>query len=82
MPAPSAAMRITISDPALVPELLAFLDERLEIVAARLNETEVEVSLIGSQRIDAMRMELDLQLAIWRAIHPGVHAVIVDLDLE
>ena len=69
-------MRITISDPALVPDLLAFLDERLAIVTARLSETEVEVSLIGSQRNDAMRMELDLQLAIWRATHPGVDAVI------
>ena len=64
-------MRITIGDPALVPDLLAFLDERLEIVTARLSETEVEVSLIGSQRNDAMRLELDLQLAIWRATHPG-----------
>jgi hypothetical protein len=67
-------MRITISDPELVPDLLAFLDQQLEIVAARLGETEVEVSLIGSHRIDAMRMELDLQLALWRAKHPGVAA--------
>ncbi len=72
-------MRITISDPALVPDLLAFLNERLAIVTARLSETEVEVSLIGSQRNDAMRMELDLQLAIWRATHPGADAVIFDL---
>ncbi len=79
MPARSVAMRITISDPALVPELLAFLDERLAIVSARLSETEVEVSLIGSQRNDAMRMELDLQLALWRAEHPGVEAAIVEV---
>ncbi len=71
-------MRISISDPALVPDLLAFLNERLAIVTARLSDTEVEVSLIGSQRNDAMRMELDLQLAIWRATHPGADAVIFD----
>ena len=60
-------MRLRVSDPAFVPELLEFLQSRLDQVAERVNENEVEVSLLGSYADDAMRMELYLRVRAWEA---------------
>ena len=60
-------MRIRVSDPALVPELVEFLQLRLDFVAAQVSDSEVEVSLLGSYAEDAMRMEIYLLMRAWEA---------------
>lgn len=60
-------MRLRLSDPHLVPDLLQFLELRLEVVAERISENEVELSLIGSYNREAERMTVDLLLRAWEA---------------
>ena len=60
-------MRLRVSDPALVPELLEFLHSRLDVVAEQVTENEVDLSLLGSYAEDAMRMELYLRVRAWEA---------------
>jgi hypothetical protein len=62
-----AAMRLRVSDPALVPELLEFLQSRLDVVAEQVKANEVSVSLLGSYALDPMRMELYLRVRAWEA---------------
>jgi Mg-chelatase subunit ChlI len=60
-------MRLRLSDPHLVPDLLQFLESRLEVVVERIGENEVELSLIGSYNPEAERMTVDLLLRAWEA---------------
>jgi hypothetical protein len=60
-------MRLRVSDPALVPELLEFLHSRLDVVAEQVAANEVSVSLLGSYAVDPMRMELYLLVRAWEA---------------
>jgi hypothetical protein len=60
-------MRLRLDDPALVPELLAFLQSTPDVVAEVVTENEIEVSLLGSFAHDAMRLDLDLRLRAWEA---------------
>jgi len=60
-------MRLRVSDPALVPELLEFLHSRLDVVAEQITANEVSLSLLGSYASDAMRMELYLRVRAWEA---------------
>jgi hypothetical protein len=60
-------MRLRVSDPAFVPELLEFLQSRLDTVAERVGENEVELALLGSYAEDAMRLELYLRVRAWEA---------------
>lgn len=60
-------MRLRLSDPHLVPDLLQFLELRLEVVAERISENEVELRLIGSYNREAERMTVDLLLRAWEA---------------
>jgi hypothetical protein len=62
-----AAMRLRLSDPHLVPDLLQFLELRLEMVVERIGENEVELSLIGSYNREAERMTVDLLVRAWEA---------------
>jgi hypothetical protein len=73
-------MRIRVSDPSLVPELLDFLHTGTDVVAEAVSPDEVEVSLIGSYGLDAMRMELYLRLRAWEAARRsrGATAELVD----
>jgi hypothetical protein len=60
-------MRLRVSDPALIPELLEFLQSRLDVVAEQVKPNEVSVSLLGSYASDPMRMELYLRVRAWEA---------------
>ncbi len=60
-------MRLRLSDPHLVPELLQFLESRLEMVFKRVSENEVELSLLGSYNREAERTTVDLVLRAWEA---------------
>ena len=60
-------MRLRLSDPHLAPELLQFLESRLEMVFKQVSENEVELSLLGSYNREAERMTVDLVLRAWEA---------------
>ena len=64
-------MRIRLSDPALVDELLEYLS-RHEAVAERSDSDVIAVSLPRIERSDAAKLELDLYLRVFEATHPGV----------
>ena len=60
-------MRIRLSDPAHLDDLIETLASEPDAVIGRVGENEVEVSLLGSYADDAMRMELYLRLRAWEA---------------
>jgi hypothetical protein len=60
-------MRLRVSDPALVPELIEFLESRADMVTKRSGESEVEISLLGSYGRESGRMMLDLLVRAWEA---------------
>jgi hypothetical protein len=68
-------VRVYVSDPRLVDDLLDFIDERLDTVRERVSINEVEISPLGSYSENAAALALDLQLRAWEAGHPGVRAV-------
>ena len=65
-------MRIRLSDPGLVDDLLAFLREK-QCVAEQVRADTLDVRLPEAKHPDAASLELDLYLRVWEAIHPGVH---------
>jgi hypothetical protein len=60
-------MRLCVSNPALIPDLLEFLRSRLDVVAEEVSDDEVDVSLLGSYNADAMNIELYLRVRAWEA---------------
>ena len=60
-------MRLRLSDPSLIPDLLEFLRARPDVIVDVVDDDEVEVSLVGSYALDAMRMELYLRIRAWEA---------------
>jgi hypothetical protein len=73
-----AAMQIHVSDHTLVPSLLAFLRERVHVIADQIGPHEVEVSMLGSMNAAKRRLELDLMLEVWRAAHEHAETRILD----
>ena len=73
-------MRLRVSNPALIPDLLEFLRSRVDVVAEGVSDDEVEVSLVGSYNSDAMHMELYLRIRAWEAGRrsTGVEVELVD----
>jgi hypothetical protein len=71
-------MQIHVSDHTLVPNLLAFLRERVHVIADQTGPNEVEVSLLGSMNTAKRRIELDLMLQLWRTTHEDVETRILD----
>ncbi len=65
-------MIIHLSDPRLVPDLLESLARYPDVIAERVGEDEILVSLLGSQRAPWNRMELTLRLRAWQAAHENV----------
>lgn len=56
-----------ISDPSLLPDLLASLARQISVVAEAISDDEIEISVLGSYRPDAMRIEASLRLRAWEA---------------
>jgi hypothetical protein len=71
-------MRISVSDPQLVPSLLDFLRARVHVTAAQVGPAEIEISQLGSMNAEARRLELDLLLQLWRASHQHARTAILD----
>jgi hypothetical protein len=63
-------MRIRVSDPALVDDLLAYLHAK-QCAAEQMSADALDVSLPETDRLDAAALELDLYLRVWEATHPG-----------
>lgn len=72
-------MRVRISSPELLDELIVFLDAETDASVHPVSDEEVEISLLGSYSNDAMRMELYLRLRAWEAARrsAGAHVEIV-----
>jgi hypothetical protein len=60
-------MRLRLSNPTLVPELLEFLESRADAVTKRVSENEVEVSLLGSYHHEEARTTVELLVRAWEA---------------
>jgi hypothetical protein len=59
-----------------VQELILYFEEQPDCVVRRIGETEVEVSLLGSYRLDRHDAEVERRLAAFRAesnghLHPA-----------
>lgn len=73
-------MKIRISQPALVPDLVDFLGRAL-CRTDSVRGSVVEVTLPNVADAARARRELDLYLAAWRGLHPRVEVRIVDVEL-
>lgn len=62
-------MRLRLSSADLLDELIEFLRAEPNAVVEQVSDDEVEVTLLGSYREDALRMELFLRLRAWEAAH-------------
>lgn len=72
-------MRIRVSQPALVPDLVEFL-ARAYCRTEAVRGSVVEVVVPRAADAVRARRELDLYLAAWRGLHPPVEATILDGD--
>jgi hypothetical protein len=70
-------VRIRVSQPALVPDLVEFLGRALCRTDA-VHGSVVEVALPSVPDGARARRDLDLYLAAWRGLHPPVEATIID----
>ena len=73
-----ASMRISVSDPDRIPELLSFLRERPDVVAEPVDGTQITVSLLGSRNVDANTSELEQRLLPWRTANIGVRVELLE----
>ena len=73
-------MRIRVSDPALLPELVEFLERReyMAAITEQVGDDELIVSLLGSYSADAMQMQLTLIIRAWESGRSGRAVEILD----
>jgi hypothetical protein len=71
-------MRLRVSRSDLAGDLLRFLQQRVDVVAAEVAHGELEVSLLGSRRELYNRIELDTRIKVWQQAHPDVEVAFVD----
>jgi hypothetical protein len=72
-------MRIRVSQPALVPDLVEFLG-RAFCTTESVRGSVVDVVLPSVADHARARRDLDLYIAAWRGLHPPVEAIILDGD--
>lgn len=65
----AAAMRVHAEDPSAIPALVEFFESQGDAIVEPRGPQELEVSILGSFRHDAARLELELRLAAWAAAH-------------
>ena len=78
-PGASAALHVYISDPALFRDLCTFL-QRAECVVGQRHAQDVEVDVPLAYSKAQARRELDIYLATWQVMNPGVEVYIVDRE--
>jgi hypothetical protein len=72
---------IRISDPGLLPALLAHLTTRRDIVAAAVDEDTIRISILGSYSGEAMDLTADLLIRAWEAAQRA-EGVDVSVEIE
>jgi hypothetical protein len=75
----SCGLYIFVDRPRLVSDLQEFLLDAGFIAAQRRGDG-LEVSIPGSSDTRQARRVVNVYLTIWRAIHPGVRAFMVERD--
>jgi hypothetical protein len=70
------ALRVKLSDPALIQRLKAFLAFDSNVVVTQIADDEVEVSFLGSLNTNAQQMQTELRLRSWIAAHPASIVVV------
>jgi hypothetical protein len=69
-------VRIKLSEPSRLRQLLIVLAFDPSAIVTQLNDAEIEVSFLGSLNTNAQQMETELRLRAWLAAHPDVIAVL------
>jgi hypothetical protein len=69
-------LRIRVSEPALVDDLVGFFRRR-QCLAHRVDGRVIEVQPHPTLREEHARAELDLLLGVWQAGHPGSRATCI-----
>jgi len=64
------AVRLRVDDPELLPELIRFLEARLDMVTVRRGANELEWSLLGSYGQEEGRETLALVVQAWQEADP------------
>jgi hypothetical protein len=72
-------MRIRMTDPTALDDLISFLQAELAATIEQVADDELEVSILGSLNADALRMQLYLRIRAWEAAHRGTG---VHVELE
>jgi hypothetical protein len=70
---------VIVDRPRIVSDLQEFLRE-LGFIAAHRRDEGLDVSIPGSPDTAQARRVVNVYLAIWQAVHPGVRASIVERD--
>jgi hypothetical protein len=71
-------MKVQVSDPAFVYDLLASL-KRANYAASQAGTTSVDVRIPPASNVEQARLHLGFYLANWRARHPGI---VADIESE
>lgn len=58
---------LRLSDPELRDLLIADLRTRIDLIVEPVDQDTIEVSLLGSYSIEAMRLAIDLRVRAWVA---------------
>jgi hypothetical protein len=66
----SEVVRLGVSDPELVPDLVEFLQSRADVLTARVAKDEVEVALLAPRETPP-GLTLDLLVRAWEALRPA-----------
>lgn len=59
---------LRLSDPELRDLLIADLRTRIDLIVEPVDQDTIEVSLLGSYSIEAMRLAIDLRVRAWVAV--------------
>jgi hypothetical protein len=70
-------MQLQLSDPALIPELRQHF-ERSGFVTNRVSEDKIEAWRPDAPSAEQERREIELHLAVWRAMHAGIATELID----
>jgi hypothetical protein len=70
-------MRVEVSDPGKVPDLVEFLTEHDAYVSV-LGPGLVEVGFVGSFNVEQQAAQTERRLREWMATHPKVVVVVTD----
>ena len=65
-------MRVRLSDPHRLSQLVDYLAFDPTVVVTQLSADEVEVAFIGSLSMTGQMMETELRLRAWLAAHPDL----------